>query len=98
MVDEARLIKLIYDGIEDDAAWSLALSEVAELARAAGAGLGIQDMKTHRFRSLGQVGIDTSLNSTYQRLAPGNRIWQEIGARKQALADQMVVAKSDFLR
>ncbi len=98
MVDEAQLIRLIYDGVQDDAAWSLALSGVAELARAAGAGLGIQDMKTHQFRSLGQVGIDTGLNSTYQRLAPGNRIWQEIGARRQALTDRMVVAKSDFVR
>ncbi len=98
MVDEARLIKLIYDGVQDDAAWSLALSQVAELARAAGAGLGIQDMKTHRFRSLGQFGIDTGLNATYQRLAAGNRIWQAIGAGKQALTDRMVMAKSDFVR
>ena len=98
MVDEARLINLIYDGIQDDAAWSLALSKFAELAKAAGAGLGIQDMKTHQFRSLGQFGIDTGLNATYQRLAAGNRIWQAIGARKQALTDRMVVAKSDFVR
>ena len=38
MVDAERLIKLIYDGVGDDAAWSDALSKVAELVRAAGAG------------------------------------------------------------
>ena len=38
------------------------------------------------------------MNATYQRLAPNNRIWQEIAVRKQALANHMVVAKSDFVR
>ena len=66
--------------------------------RAAGVGLGIQDMKTHEFRSLGYFGIDGSLNPTYRRLAPGNRIWQEIAARKQALTDQMVVRKPELMR
>lgn len=98
MIEDERLIQLIYDGVQDDASWSLALTKVAERLRAIGVGLGIQDMKTHQFRSLGYVGIDGSLNPTYQRLAPGNRIWQEIAARKQALADQMVVAKCDLVR
>jgi hypothetical protein len=98
MTDDERLINLIYDGVQDDAAWRLALEKVAERLGAVGAGLGIQDMKTHQFRSLGQVGIDLSLNPTYQRLAPGNRIWREIAARKQALSDQMVAPKSDFVR
>ena len=98
MVDAERLIKLIYDGVGDEAAWSDALSKVAELVRAAGVGLGIQDMKTHEFRGLGDVGIDKSLTPTYRRLAPGNRIWQEIAARKQALSDQMVVRKPELMR
>jgi hypothetical protein len=70
MVDAEQLIRLIYDGVGDDAAWSDALAKVAELVRAAGVGLGIQDMKTHEFRSLGYFGIDGSLNPTYRRLAP----------------------------
>jgi DNA-binding CsgD family transcriptional regulator len=98
MMDAEQLIKLIYDGVGDDASWNDALAKVADLVRAAGAGLGVQDMKTHHFRSLGYVGIDGSLNPTYQRLAPGNRIWQEIAARRQALTDQMVVRKSEFVR
>jgi GAF domain-containing protein len=98
MVDAEQLIKLIYDGVGDEAAWSDALAKVAELVRAAGVGLGIQDMKTHEFRSLGYFGIDGSLNPTYRRLAPSNRIWQEIAARKQALSDQMVVRKTEFIR
>jgi DNA-binding CsgD family transcriptional regulator len=98
MVDAEQLIKLIYDGVGDEAAWSDALAKVAELVRAAGVGLGIQDVKTHEFRSLGYVGIDGSLNPTYRRLAPGNRFWQEIAARKQALTDQMVVRKAEFTR
>jgi DNA-binding CsgD family transcriptional regulator/GAF domain-containing protein len=98
MVDAEQLIRLIYDGVGDDAAWSDALAKVAELVRAAGVGLGIQDMKTHEFRSLGYFGIDGSLNPTYRRLAPSNRIWQEIAARKQALSDQMVVRKPELMR
>jgi DNA-binding CsgD family transcriptional regulator/GAF domain-containing protein len=98
MVDAEQLIKLIYDGASDSAAWNDALGKVGELVRAAGIGLGIQDMKTHEFRSLGYVGIDGSLNPTYRRLSPGNRIWQEIAARKQALTDQMVVRKPEFMR
>jgi DNA-binding CsgD family transcriptional regulator len=98
MVDAEQLIKLICDGVGDEAAWSDALSKVAELVRAAGVGLGIQDMKTHEFRGLGDVGIDKSLTPTYRRLAPSNRIWQEIAARKQALTDQMVVRKAEFMR
>jgi hypothetical protein len=72
MVDAEQLIRLIYDGVGDDAAWSDALAKVAELVRAAGVGLGIQDMKTREFRSLGYFGIDGSLNPTYRRLAPNN--------------------------
>jgi hypothetical protein len=98
MVDAEQLIKLIYDGVGDEAAWSDALAKVAELVRAAGVGLGIQDMKTHEFRGLGDVGIDKSLTPTYRRLAPGNRIWQEVAARKQALTDQMVVRKPEYMR
>ncbi len=98
MMDADQLIKLIYDGVADDASWNDPLAKFAELVRATGAGLGVQDMKTHQFRSLGYVGIHGSLNPTYQRLAPGNRIWQEIAARRQALTDQMVVRKCEFVR
>jgi hypothetical protein len=98
MIDAERLIKLIYDGVADEAAWNDALAKVAGLVRAAGVGLGIQDMKTHEFRGLGDVGIDKSLTPTYRRLAPGNRIWQEVAARKQALTGQMVVRKTEFMR
>ena len=41
----------------DDAPWSLALAQVAEFAGAVGVGLGMQDMQTHEFRSLGAAGI-----------------------------------------
>jgi len=98
MIDPEQLIKLIYEGVGDDAAWNDALATVAELVRAAGAGLGIQDMRTHEFRSLGYFGIDGSLNPTYWRLAPSNRIWQEIAVRREALTDQMVVRKPEFMR
>jgi len=98
MVDDDRLIGLIYDGIIDDSPWKLALSQVANAVGAAGVGLGMQDMQTHEFRSLGAVGIDPELNPTYRRLAPGNRIWQEIGRRREPLTDQMVMPKADLLR
>jgi DNA-binding CsgD family transcriptional regulator len=99
MVDQDdRLIGLIYDGILDDAPWNLALARVANAVSAAGVGLGMQDMRTHEFRSLGAVGIDPELNQTYRRLAPGNRIWQEIGRRREPLTDQMVMPKADLVR
>ena len=93
-----KLIGLIYDGVNDDAPWTLALARVANAVGAAGVGLGMQDMQTHEFRSLGAVGIDPELNPTYQRLAPGNRIWQEIGRRREPLTDQMVMPKADLVR
>jgi DNA-binding CsgD family transcriptional regulator/PAS domain-containing protein len=93
-----KLIGLIYDGVNDDAPWNLALARVANAVGAAGVGLGMQDMQTHEFRSLGAFGIDPDLNPTYQRLAPGNRIWQEIGRRREPLTDQMAMPKADFLR
>ncbi len=36
-MEDEQLIKLIYDGVQDDSAWGLALSKVAELVRATGA-------------------------------------------------------------
>ena len=98
MADPEELIKLIYDGVSDAAARSLALAKFAERVRAEGAALGIQDMRTHRFRGLGDVGIDISLTPTYRRLAPSNTIWREIAARKRALTDGMVIRKSEFVR
>jgi len=99
MVDQDdRLIGLIYDGIVDDGPWNLALARVADALSAVGVGLGMQDMGTHAFRSLGAVGIDPDLNPAYQRLAPGNRIWQEIGRRRQPLTDQMVMPKAALVR
>src|SRR5579863_8623537 len=67
-------------------------------ANAAGVGLGLQDMRTHEFRSLGAHGIDVELHRTYRRLAPGNRVWQEVGRRRRPLTDQMVMPKSAFMR
>ena len=93
-----KLIGLIYDGVNDDAPWNLALARVANAVGAVGVGLGMQDMQTHDFRSLGAVGIDPALDPTYQRLAPGNRIWQEIGRRREPLTDQMVMPKADLVR
>ena len=97
-MDDERLVQSIYHGAQDDDARARVLAEVADRTRAAGVGLGLQDMRTHRFRSLGQVGIDAALTPTYQRLAPGNAIWREIAVRRQALTDRMVMAKSDLLR
>jgi DNA-binding CsgD family transcriptional regulator len=93
-----KLIGLVYEGVNDDAPWNLALARVASAVSAVGVGLGMQDMRTHEFRSLGAVGIDPDLNPTYQRLAPDNRIWQEIGRRRQPLTDQMVMPKADLRR
>ena len=80
MIDDPdNLIGLIYDGIADDDQWSLTLAKIAALANAAGVGLGMQDMRTHEFRSLGSHGIDLGLHHTYRRIAPGNHVWQEMG-------------------
>ena len=99
MIDEQdRLIGLIYDGIDDDAQWDMTLAKIASLANAAGVGLGMQDMRTHAFRNLGAHGIDPGLRHTYQRHAPGNRVWQEIGRRRAPLTDQMVMPKAEFTR
>jgi DNA-binding CsgD family transcriptional regulator/PAS domain-containing protein len=99
MIDEYdRLICLIYDGVMDDAPWSLALAQVADFIGAVGVGLGMQDMQTHEFRSLGAAGISAELNPTYQRLAPDNRIWQEIARRREPLTDRMVMPKDALVR
>lgn len=93
-----KLVGLIYDGVDDDAPWNLALARVANAVGAAGVGLGVQDMHSHEFRSLGAAGIDPELNPTYRQLAPGNKIWQEIGRRRGPLTDQMAMPKAAFLR
>ncbi len=99
MIDkDDRLIGLIYDGITDDAQWNLALAKIASFADAAGVGLGMQDMRTHQFRDLGAHGIDPGLHQTYRRLAPGNRVWQEIGRRRQPMTDRMAMPKEAFTR
>jgi len=98
MPDRERLIQLIYDGVLDDAAWTAALAMVADTVRSAGAGLGVQDMTTHEFWAVAQSGIDVSLQGTYERLAPENRIWQAISRARRPLSDQMVMPKSEFLR
>jgi DNA-binding CsgD family transcriptional regulator/PAS domain-containing protein len=99
MIDEYdRLIGLIYDGVMDDAPWSLALAQVADFIGAVGVGLGMQDMRTHEFRRLGAAGISAELNQTYQRLAPDNRIWQEIARRREPLTDRMVMPKDALVR
>jgi DNA-binding CsgD family transcriptional regulator len=98
MADRERLIQLIYDGVMDDTAWTAALAMIANEARLAGAGIGVQNMTTHAFWSVAQSGIDPAMHATYERLAPENRIWQEISRGGQPLADQMVMPKSEFLR
>jgi DNA-binding CsgD family transcriptional regulator/PAS domain-containing protein len=99
MLDDCdRLVGLIYDGVTDEASWDLALKQLAEVLGAAGVGLGMQDMRTHAFRNLGAFGIDPEMNQTYRRLAPENRIWREIGRRRQPLTDTMVMPKAVFLR
>jgi hypothetical protein len=99
MIDEhENLIGLIYDGITDDDQWSLMLAKIAALANSAGVGLGLQDMRTHEFRSLGAHGIDVGLHHTYRRLAPGNRVWREIGRRRRPMTDRMVMPKAAFER
>jgi DNA-binding CsgD family transcriptional regulator len=99
MVDESdRLIGLIYEGVMDDLHWGAALERVAALVEAAGVGLGIQDMESHQFRGLASHGINLDLSPTYQRLASTNKIWIEIGRRRQPLTDRMVIPKTDFHR
>jgi hypothetical protein len=93
-----RLIGLIYEGILDDSHWANALAQVMDLVGAVGGGLGMQDMKTHRFRGLAELRIDPDLMPTYRRLAPTNKIWREIGQRRLALTDQMVMPKAAFVR
>jgi len=96
--EHERMIGLIYEGVTDGAAWHSALTAVADIVAAVGIGLGMQDMQTHEFREFGSVGIDRNLQATYRRLAPGNKIWQEIGRRREPLTDQMVMPKAEFLR
>lgn len=99
MIDEHdNLIGLIYDGVTDDAQWSLTLTKIAALANAAGMGLGMQDMRTHDFRGLGSHGVDLGLQHVYRRLAPGNRVWQEIGRRRQPMTDRMAMPRAAFVR
>ena len=99
MIDhEDHLVGLIYEGITDEGQWNLALAKIAGLADAAGVGLGMQDMRTHQFRDLGARGIDPGLHHTYRRLAPGNRVWQEIGRRRRPMTDRMVMPKEAFTR
>jgi DNA-binding CsgD family transcriptional regulator len=93
-----RLIRLIYEGIRDDAHWAAAVTQIASQLSAVGVGLGMQDMKTHQFRGLTDHGIDLNLTPTYRRLAPTNKIWIEIGRRRQPLTDQMVMTKGTFKR
>jgi DNA-binding CsgD family transcriptional regulator len=99
MIDESdRLIGLIYEGIADDFDWSAALEQVAAVVGAVGVGLGMQDMESHQFRGLASHGIDLGLSDSYRRLAPTNKIWIEIGRRRQPLTDRMVMPKAAFLR
>jgi DNA-binding CsgD family transcriptional regulator len=99
MIDESdMLIGLIYEGIADDFHWGAALERVAAFVGAIGIGLGMQDMESHQFRGLASRGIDLDLSDRYRRLAPTNKIWIEIGRRRQPLTDRMVMPKADFLR
>ena len=98
MRNSDRLIKLIYDGVEDETAWTAALAMIARSTRAAGAGLGVQNMRTHAFWAVAQSGVDPALHETYERLAPQNRIWQSINTSGRPTADQMVMPKSEFVR
>jgi DNA-binding CsgD family transcriptional regulator len=99
MIDEAdKLIGLIYEGIADDIHWGAALERVAAFVGAVGVGLGMQDMESHQFRGLASRGIDLDLSDSYRRLAPKNKIWIEIGRRRQPLTDRMVMPKATFLR
>jgi len=99
MIDESdRLIGLIYEGIADDFHWGAALERVAAFVGAIGVGLGMQDMESHQFRGLASCGIDLDLSQNYRRLASTNKIWIEIGRRRQPLTDRMVMPKADFVR
>ena len=99
MIDEAdRLVGLIYEGIAADFHWGAVLEQVAGFVGAVGVGLGMQDMESHQFRGLASRGIDLDLSDRYQRLAPTNKIWIEIGRRHQPLTDRMVMPKAAFLR
>jgi hypothetical protein len=77
-----RLVGLIYDGVTNDAAWSLALAQVGRFIGAVGVGVGVRDKKTLEFRSFGAVGISPHLNQAYQRLASDKRTYSR--SRKQS--------------
>jgi PAS domain-containing protein len=97
MDDRERLIALIYEGVSDEEVWEELLTLLAERLNAAGTGLGLQDMATHTFRAVAEVGIDRGLHETYVRLAPENRIWQAIGRARQPMGDWMVMPKSELV-
>jgi PAS domain-containing protein len=97
MDDRDRPIALIYEGVSDEEAWEELLTLLAERLNAAGTGLGLQDMATHAFRAVAEVGIDRGLHETYVRLAPENRIWQAIGRARRPMGDWMVMPKPELV-
>jgi DNA-binding CsgD family transcriptional regulator len=98
MDDRESLIHAIYEGVTDPHAWQDLLATLAERLGAAGAGLGVQDMATHSFWAVAEAGIDPGLHETYARLAPENKIWQQIGRTGRPMTDWMVMAKSELHR
>lgn len=54
-------------------------------------------MATHSFWAVAAAGIDPGLNDTYARLAPDNKIWQEIARTGRPMADWMVMPKSTLV-
>jgi DNA-binding NarL/FixJ family response regulator len=97
-IDHEKLTGLIYDGIQCDDAWRLALHTIADATKSLGVGLGVQDMHSHAFRGLGDFGIDTALTEVYREHAPKNHVWRAIGSFGRPLADQMVLPKPQFAR
>jgi len=93
-----KLVELIYSAVENDTVWPSVLADLAKLLRAVGAGIGLQDMRTHEFRAVAQSGIDPALSETYSRFAPENVVWQTIARTGQPLADSMVLPKPEFAR
>jgi hypothetical protein len=79
MDDRESLLHAIYEGVNDKSAWQPMLATLADKLGAVAAGLGVQDMASHSFWAVAEAGIDPGLHDTYARLAPDNRIWQEIG-------------------
>lgn len=97
MARRAALADLL-DAVEDPAAWQAAVTAVADRLRAAGAGIGVQDMTTHAFESVAAARMDPAHSESYRRLARRNPVWEAIARNRRAMGDWMVMPRRIFER